>query len=81
LDGAGWSLRHFWDKVSQWHLHSTSNEVIKPQNFSNSMHGSKSAILAIFHKGAGWPCPDSAALKNPSQEFKKYFFHWVPMSS
>ena len=37
------------------------------------MHGSKSAILAIFQKGPGWPCPDSAALKNPSQEFKFFF--------
>ena len=32
------------------------------------MHGSKSAILAIFQEGPGWPCPDSAALKNHSQE-------------
>ena len=23
------------------------------------MHGSKSAILAIFQEGPGWPCPDS----------------------
>ena len=28
------------------------------------MHGLKSAILAIFQKGLGWPCPVSAALKN-----------------
>ena len=31
-------------------------------------------ILAIFQNGLGWLCPVSAALKNPSQEFKKYFF-------
>ena len=37
------------------------------------MQGFKSAILAIFQNGLGWPCPVSAALKNPSQEFKKYF--------
>ena len=37
------------------------------------MHGSKSAILAIFQKGPGWPWLDSAAFKNPSQEIKKIF--------
>ena len=43
------------------------------QKNSNSMYGSKSAILAIFQKGPGWPCPDSAALKNPSQDFNFNF--------
>ena len=38
------------------------------------MQGLKSAILAIFQNGLGWLCPVSAALKNPSQEFKNYFF-------
>ena len=33
----------------------------------------KSAIMAIFQKRAGWPGPVSAALKNPSQDFKKSF--------
>jgi hypothetical protein len=28
LDGAGRSLRHFLDKYKQWHIHSSSNEVI-----------------------------------------------------
>ena len=37
------------------------------------MHGSKSAILAIFQTGPGWPCTVSAALKNPSQDFKIIF--------
>ena len=37
------------------------------------MHGSKSAILAIFQTGPGWPCTVSAALKNPSQDFKILF--------
>ena len=32
----------------------------------NYMHGLKSAILAIFQKGLGWPCPVSVALKNAS---------------
>ena len=31
----------------------------------------KSAILAIFQNGLGWPCPVRLALKNPSQELKK----------
>ena len=30
-------------------------------------------ILAIFQNGLGWLCPVSAALKNPSQEFKILF--------
>ena len=29
------------------------------------MHGSKSAILAIFQTGQEWPCTASTALKNP----------------
>ena len=37
------------------------------------MHGSKSAILAIFQTGPEWPCTVSAALKNPSQDFKIIF--------
>jgi hypothetical protein len=38
------------------------------------MQGLKSAILAIFQNGLEWLCPVSAALKNPSQEFKFFFF-------
>ena len=38
------------------------------------MKGLESAILAIFQNGLGWLCPVSAALKNPSQEFKNSFF-------
>ena len=37
------------------------------------MHGSKSAILAIFQTGPGWPGIVSVALKNPSQDFKNIF--------
>ena len=41
----------------------------------------KSAILAIFQKGLGWPFPVSAALKNASQlEFEKFLLFWVPMN-
>ena len=62
----GRSLRQFLDKVTWWHFKSTSKEVIWPKTFLNYMHGLKSAILAIFQKGLGWPCPVSAALKNAS---------------
>ena len=55
MDRARWSLRHFLDKDRKWHFHSTSNEVIWPKKFSNSMHGSKSAILAICQTRLGWP--------------------------
>ena len=48
LEGAVRSLKHFLDKVKEWHFHSTSNEIIQPKKISNSMLGSKSAILAIF---------------------------------
>ena len=37
------------------------------------MEGLKSAILANFQNGLGWLCPVSAALKNPSKEFKNSF--------
>ena len=33
----------------------------------------KSSILAIFQTGPGWPYTVSAALNNPSQDFKKNF--------
>jgi hypothetical protein len=52
------------DKVRERHFNSTSNEVIWSKKISNSMHGSKSAILAFFQTGLGWPCTVSAALKN-----------------
>ena len=50
------------------------------------MQGLKSAILAIFQRGPGWPCPVSAALKNPSMDLMDrgseiFFLHWVPMNS
>ena len=37
-----------------------------PHKMQNYMHWLQSAILAIFQKGLGWPCPVSAALKNAS---------------
>ena len=33
MDRAGRSLRHFLDKVKEWHFNSTSNEVIWPKKF------------------------------------------------
>ena len=33
----------------------------------------KCPILVIFQTGPGWPCTVSAALKNPSQDFKTLF--------
>ena len=46
---------------------------LEPKKFSNSLQGLKSAILAIFQRGPGWPCPVSAALKSPSVDLKNYF--------
>ena len=84
LDGAGQSLRIFWKK-------SKNDTLIAPQMKSfgqkknlNSMHRSKSAILAIFQTGPGWPCTVSAALKNPSQDFKNSFCigcQWIPINA
>ena len=70
LDGA-WDT--FGKKITQWHFHSASKEDIWPKNFSNSMQGLKSAIMAIFQRGPGWPCPVSTALKNPSLDLKNSF--------
>ena len=66
----GRSLRYILDKVTQWHFYITSKEVIQTQKTSNFMNRLKSAIFAIFQNGLEWLCPVSAALKNPSQEFK-----------
>ena len=55
------------DKVKEWHFNNTSNEVIWHKKISNSMHRSKSAILAIFLTGPGWPGTVSAVLKNPQR--------------
>ena len=56
----------FWIKSLGGIFLSTEKEGIWPKNFLNYMHGLKSAILAFFQKGLGWPCPVSAALKNVS---------------
>ena len=61
----GRSLRHILDKITKWHFLGTSNEVIWHKKFLNSMHGLKSAILAILPeigRLAGLACPLSAAL-------------------
>ena len=59
------------DKVICWQFQKTSKEVIRPQKILKYMHGLKSAILAIFQKELGWPCPVSAVLKNASSFEKK----------
>ena len=56
------------NKVHKGLFLNTSNEVIWSQKFLNSMHGLKSAFLAIFQK-LDWPCPVSKALQNRPQEF------------
>jgi len=61
----GRSLRHILDKITKWHFLRTSNEVIWPKIFLNSINGLKSAILAIspeIGQLAGLACPLSAAL-------------------
>ena len=60
------SLRHVWDKVTWWYFQSISKEVIWSKIFLNYMHGLKSAVLAIFQRGLGWPSPVSGAFKNAS---------------
>ena len=45
------------------------------------MHGSKSAILAIFQIGPGWPCTVSGALKNPSKKAKLERPHFFKVRS
>ena len=57
------SLGYFLVKIIQWHFHGASKEGIWPQKITNSIQWIKSAILAFFQKGPGWPCPVSAALK------------------
>ena len=66
-------LTSLLDKVRKWHFDSVSNEVIWPKKISNSMQRLKSAILAIFQIGPGWPGIVSVALKNPSQDLENSF--------
>ena len=66
-------MGHFLGNITKWYFHIALKEEILPIKFLNSMQGLKSAILAIFPRGLGWPCPVSAALKNPSVDLKNYF--------
>ena len=66
-------MGHFCEKITKWHFHSASKEDIWPKKNLNSMQGLKSAILAIFQRGPGWPCLVSAALKNPLVDLKISF--------
>ena len=47
---------HYGKSLKRRHIHSTSNEGIWPQKFSNSMHGIKSAKLAISKVALLTPC-------------------------
>ena len=38
------------------------------------MQGLKKCHFGNFYEWAGWPCPASAAINNPSQELKKYIY-------
>ena len=43
------------------------------KKFSNSIHGSKSAILEIFQTGLGWPCTVNAPSRIPHRISKILF--------
>ena len=81
LDGA----RHiFWINSNNGTFIALQMKSFGSKKNSNYMQGLKSAILAIFHTGLVWPCPDSTALKNPLLVFKNYFcfgFLWIPSSA
>ena len=71
-------------KITERHFYSASKEDIWPNKISDSMQGLKSAILTILHRGPGWPCPVSVALKNPSLDLKISFcfmFLWTPSNA
>ena len=74
----------FWITSKNGTLIAPQLKSFGPKKISNSMGGSKSAILAIFQTGLGWPCTVSAALKNPSQDFKNSFWimcWWIPSNA
>ena len=52
--------------IKEWALSNFAFQSSLVNFFLNYMHGLKSAILVIFQKGLGWPCPVSAALRNAS---------------
>ena len=73
MDGA-------WDTFGKKSLNGTFTVHQKilngPKKFQiPCMQELNSAILAIFQRGPGWPCPVSTALKNPLLDLKKSF--WV----
>ena len=51
LNGAGRSLRHFLDKVKEWHFNSTSNEVIWPKKFQIPCMDQKVSFWQFFRQG------------------------------
>ena len=70
MDGA-------WDTFGKKSLNGTftvhQKKTFGQKKNLNSMQGLKSAILAIFQRGPGWPCLVSAAVKNPSVDLKNSF--------
>ena len=66
----------FWIKSKNGTLTAPSAPQMKsfgPKKFQIPCMDQKRAILAIFLRGPGWLGPNSAALKNPSQDFKNSF--------
>jgi hypothetical protein len=51
LDEAEWSLRHFLNKVKEWHFNSTSNEVIWPKKFQILCTDQKVPFWQFFRQG------------------------------
>jgi hypothetical protein len=61
------------NKISRALFHIFSREAIWPKEFSKSMQGFKSAILAIFHRRPGWPFPISIGPSKSPQRISKKF--------
>ena len=51
MDRAGRSLRHFLDKVKEWHFNSTSNEVIWPKKNQIPCTDQKVPFWQFFRQG------------------------------
>ena len=51
MDRAGRGLRHFLDKVKEWHFNSTSNEVIWPKKIQLPCTDQKVPFWQFFRQG------------------------------
>ena len=65
-------MRHILDKITKWHFHSTSNEVIWTKINQTLYTGKKVPFWQFFRMG--W---DDRALKNPSQELKNHADEYI----